>query len=124
MPKLLGYSKLPMASQAELSPKSPLFDGKTKNHPAKRNIALSWSIFNNYHIANRCLANGCYINYLLYQPVRFTPQFQVMQCFNCCEYGHRAANCKRKPRCGKCAGKHNTKACGSSMQRTADLTIE
>jgi hypothetical protein len=70
--------------------------------------------FNNFHIANRCLENGCYINYFFYQPVRFTPQFQVMQCFNCYEYGHRAANCKRKPRCGKCAGKHNTKECDST----------
>jgi hypothetical protein len=50
--------------------------------------------FNNYHIANGYLTNGCFINYLFYQPIRFTPQFQVMQCFNCSEYGHRAANCK------------------------------
>ena len=58
--------------------------------------------FNNYHTANKCIANGCYISYVYYQPERFVPQFQVMQCFNCCEYGHRAITYKRKRRCGKC----------------------
>ena len=63
------------------------------------------------HIANKCITNGCYINYLHYMPQRFAPQFQIMLCFNCYEYGHRAANSKRKPRCGKCGGKHSTKEC-------------
>jgi hypothetical protein len=70
--------------------------------------------FKNNHTANKCIRNGCYINYLHYQPQRFVPQFQIMQCFNCCEYGHRAANCKRKTRCGKCAGTHNTKECNNT----------
>jgi len=74
---------------------------------------------NNIHTANKCITNGCYINYLHYQPERFVPQFQIMQCFNCCEYGHRAANCKRNPRCGKCAGKHNTKECKSTTVQCA-----
>ena len=71
--------------------------------------------FNKNHTANKCIRNGCYINYLHYQPERFVPQFQIMQCFNCCEYGHRAANCKRKSRCGKCAGNHNTKECNNTI---------
>jgi len=87
---------------------------KDKQRSSKTKHCSIVIYFNNHHIANRCLENGCYINYHFYQPVRFTSQFQVMQCFNCCEYGHRAANCKRKPRCGKCAGKHNTKECDST----------
>jgi len=75
--------------------------------------------FKNYYTANKCITNGCYINYVHYQPKRFVPQFQIIQCFNCYEYGHRAANCKRKPRCGKCAGKHNTKECNSTTVQCA-----
>jgi len=87
---------------------------KDKQRSSKTKHCSIVIYFNNPHMANRCLTNGCYINYHFYQPIRFTPQFQVMQCFNCCEYGHRAANCKRKSRCGKCAGKHNTKECDST----------
>jgi hypothetical protein len=75
--------------------------------------------FNNHHTANKCITNGCYINYLYYQPERFISQFQIMQCYNCYEYSHRAANCKRKPRCGKCAGNHNTKECNNTTVQCA-----
>ena len=44
---------------------------------------------NDRHAANKCITNGCYIEYLHYAAERFTPQHQIMQCFNCCDYGHR-----------------------------------
>src|SRR5437016_1456738 len=68
---------------------------KTKDH----SIVI---YLNNIHTVNKCITNGCYINCLHYMLVRFNPQFQTMQCFNSCEYGHRAANRKQKSRCGKC----------------------
>ena len=64
--------------------------------------------------ANRCIKMGCNVDYIYYRAERFAPQFQVMQCFNCCDFGHRAANCKRKSRCGKCSENHNTRDCKST----------
>lgn len=32
-------------------------------------------------------------------------------CFNCSTYGHRQANCRRKPKCGVCSQEHATRAC-------------
>src|SRR5271169_3479781 len=69
---------------------------------------------NDRHAANKCMTNGCYIEYLHHPAERFNPQRQITQCFNCCEYGHQAANCKRHSRCGKCGEKHNTRECKSS----------
>jgi len=61
--------------------------------------------------ANRCITNGFFVDWLHYAAERFTPQYQIMQCFNCLDYGHRATNCKRHSRCGKCENKHNTREC-------------
>jgi hypothetical protein len=91
-------------------------DKDPSNKTTRRSIIID---LKNIHTANKCITNGCYINYIHCMPQRFAPQFQVMQCFNCCEYGHRAANCKRKPRCGKCGGKHSTKECNSTTVQCA-----
>ena len=69
--------------------------------------------------ADRCIKEGLYINYRRYQPERYTPQLQVMQCFKCGEYGHRAAQCKQKQRCGKCSEEHNTGECTSEEIKCA-----
>lgn len=86
-------------------------DKDPSNKTKHRSIIID---LKNIHTANKCITNGCYINYVHYMPQRFAPQSQITQCFNCCEYGHRAANCNRKPRCGKCGGKHCTKECNSA----------
>ena len=70
---------------------------------------------NNQHTANKCITNGFYVDYLHYTSVeKFAPQYQIMQCFNCCDYGHQAINCKRHSRCGKCGERHNTRECKST----------
>ena len=74
---------------------------------------------NDRHVANKLITNGIYINYLLCPAERFTPQFQKTQCFNCCDYGHRACQCKRNSRCGKCGEKHNTRECKSTVVKCA-----
>lgn len=36
----------------------------------------------------------------------------IIQCFKCCAYGHKAANCQNEhPTCGWCAGAHSTNQC-------------
>jgi len=69
---------------------------------------------NDPHTANRCITNGFHVDYLHYAAERFTPQYQIMQCFNCCDYGHQGTSCKRQSRCGKCGEKHNTRECKST----------
>ena len=69
---------------------------------------------NDKHFANKCISNGFYVDYLHYAAKKFVPQYQLMQCFNCCDYGHRATSCKRQSRCGKCGEKHNTRECQST----------
>lgn len=58
------------------------------------------------HAADRCIKQGIYINYRLFNAQKYTPELQITQCYNCGKYGHRAAQCKNKHRCGKC-GKDN-----------------
>ena len=66
---------------------------------------------NNQHKANKCIVNGFYVDYLHYNAVqRFTPQHPIMQCFNCCNYVHRAMNCKRHSRRGKCSENQGTQS--------------
>jgi hypothetical protein len=38
---------------------------------------------NNQHAANKCITNGYYVDYLHYAAEKFTPQYQLVQCFNC-----------------------------------------
>ena len=42
---------------------------------------------------------------------RYIPQGQLKQCFNCQGYGHKAAICTRKPKCGSCSEEHQTNKC-------------
>jgi hypothetical protein len=70
---------------------------------------------NDPYAADRCIKRGIYINYRLYPAEKYTPQLQITQCYNCGEYGHRAAQCHEdKQRCGKCAEhSHPTNECKS-----------
>jgi hypothetical protein len=47
-----------------------------------------------------------YINYRCHTTVQeqpeYLPQHQLTQCYNCHQYGHRAASCKNPPQCGQC----------------------
>ena len=88
---------------------------RRKNHDS---VKLHHSIIvymNNQHTANKSITNGFHVDYLHYAAERFTPQYQITQCFNCCDYGHRAKECKRHSRCGKCGEKHNIKECQSTI---------
>ncbi|KHJ32722.1 putative zinc finger cchc-type protein [Erysiphe necator] len=41
----------------------------------------------------------------------FRSGFRLTQCFNCQKYGHVAKVCSAAPKCGSCAGEHNTRIC-------------
>lgn len=69
----------------------------------------------NAHTADKCILTGFYIDSEHHTTAKYAPQ---LQCFNCCEYGHRAANCKRKTKCGNCASEdHKTSDCRNTESR-------
>ena len=61
--------------------------------------------------ADECIEGGIIIEHRIHRAERYMPQCQITQCFNCQGYGHKAAVCKKPPRCGKCAKDHQTKEC-------------
>ena len=68
--------------------------------------------------ANKCLKHGIHINYHQYPTEKHTPQYQITQCFNCQEYGHRATKCLGKLTCAKCSHEHKTKECPNDIDTT------
>jgi hypothetical protein len=66
------------------------------------------------YAADKCILSGFYIDSLHHKAEKYAPQLHITQCFNCFEYGHRASNCKRKKKCGKCTSEdHSTSECSS-----------
>ena len=55
------------------------------------------------------------IGYLSFRVREFIPP--PMRCFKCQRYGHVAANCSGKERCGKCGGNHQYGQCGEGAVR-------
>ena len=63
-------------------------------------------------VANQGIRKNIIINHQCFHVERYAPQTQIMQCFNCYEYGHRARECKNHRRCGRCAKEgHDTNQC-------------
>ena len=89
--------------------------GRKDNHDDKVKLHHSIVVYmNNPHAANKCITNGFYVDYIRQTAEKFAPQYQIIQCFSCCDYGHRAINCKRHSRCAKCEEKHDTRECTSN----------
>ena len=63
--------------------------------------------------ADYCIKQGFFINSLHRPKVeRYAPELYITQCYKCHEFGHRAAWCKRKEKCGNCSSEdHATVAC-------------
>lgn len=61
--------------------------------------------------ADGCIEAGVAIEYRNHRAERYMPQHRITQCYNCQGYGHRATECKKPTRCGKCAKEHSTKDC-------------
>jgi hypothetical protein len=68
--------------------------------------------------ADNCLRKGTILNCRLYPAEKYTPQYQLTQCYKCQRFGHKAGFCRGKERCGKCSGEnHTTKDCTNSIPR-------
>jgi hypothetical protein len=70
-------------------------------------------------MANRAIKHGIYYNYERLNTVeKYSPQLQLIQCYNCTQLGHHASKCKSPhPACGKCSGHHLTSECTSEIRK-------
>ena len=41
-------------------------------------------------MADKCIKHGIYINHQRFFPEKYTPQFQLIQCYKCQQFGHHA----------------------------------
>ena len=61
--------------------------------------------------ADQLIARGMHAGKRHHSTEKYLPGCQLMQCFKCQGFGHKAERCTRPQRCGKCAKDHQTKAC-------------
>lgn len=62
--------------------------------------------------ANNCIELGFVINHRRHKVDKYAPHLHVKQCYNCHNFGHIAAQCKKKSKCGKCGeGGHRVADC-------------
>jgi hypothetical protein len=96
-------------NNVEITKIAPLHRKQTKSDSKYQSIVIFTDCPESLAIA---LQHGFHIKYRLYSTEPYTPQFQLTQCFNCQQYGHRVAECKNKPTCGKCGSKkHKANDC-------------
>jgi hypothetical protein len=96
--------------------------GKGASTPRSHSIV---AYLNNPQQANRCITNGIYIDYTHHTSVEhFHPDTQIIQCYNCHAYGHRARDCKNHVRCGRCSGEHNTNGCKATKAHCSNCKEE
>ena len=71
-------------------------------------------------MADKCIKHGIYFKHQRFTPVKYTPQLQLTQCYNCQQYGHHATKCRSPhPVCGKCSEHHPTSQCHSETHKCA-----
>jgi hypothetical protein len=100
---------------------------KTLRHKLKNNTQhYSLVIFlTNPKSADQCIKHGLYINHQRFFPEKYTPQFQLIQCYKCQKFGHHATKC-RSPHevCAKCSEHHSTSQCQSEAHKCAGCKEE
>jgi hypothetical protein len=67
--------------------------------------------------ADHCIQHGFFIDKQILKAERYAPHLHITQCYKCYGYGHRATNCKKKEKCGKCAEEHPTTECMSNTPK-------
>jgi hypothetical protein len=74
--------------------------------------------FDDERAANTAIGRGLVLKGKNHTCSRYDKTFSIQQCFNCLTYGHIAKYCRRKNRCGYCAGDHLTENCKHPKDRT------
>ena len=74
----------------------------------------------NPKMANNCLKHRIYIDRQRFNPRKYIPHLQLIQCYKCQEFGHHATKC-RSPHdvCAKCSEHHPISQCHSKVYKCA-----
>jgi len=81
---------------------------RTEAGKSKGTVIIS---FPTQAIQHEVVKKGIIIQSQLYEARLYNHGTQVKQCFNCNQWGHTQSACAKQPRCGECAGSHQTKEC-------------
>ena len=75
--------------------------------------------------ADHCIKHRIYIDQQRFPAEKYTPQFQLVQCYKCQKFGHHATTCRSlHDVCGKCSERHSTAQCNSEGHKCADCNGE
>ena len=76
--------------------------------------------FTSPEMANQCIKHGIYFNQQQFPSEKYTPQFQLTQCYKCQQFRHHATTCKSLHNtCAKCSEHHPTSKCQSKTHKCA-----
>ena len=66
--------------------------------------------------ANNVMKRGFIVDSLKHRKLqRYAPHLYINQCYKCYGFGHKAAKCNQKQKCGQCANEeHTTKDCSKT----------
>ena len=79
---------------------------KLKNNTPYYSLVI---FFTNPEAADQCIKHGFYIYHQRFYPEKYTPQFQLIQCYKCQKFGHHATKCRSLHEiCAKCSEHHPT----------------
>jgi hypothetical protein len=97
---------------------------RTLRAPSKRDPAARSNSFviltHDADAADKCLKKGIFLNCRLFNTEKYTPQYQLTQCYKCQRYGHKAGYCRGKEKCGRCGDNHTTKDCETNVHKCAN----
>ena len=82
---------------------------KVKDTEKRAGSLIVW--FEKPEHADKAITKGIMWKYELKTTEIFRSGFRTTQCFSCQRFGHIAKMCTHGPKCGQCAGDHNTKDC-------------
>jgi hypothetical protein len=74
----------------------------------------------NAEAADKCLKKGIFLNCRLFNTEKYTPQYQLTQCYKCQRYGHKAGHCRGKETCARCGDGHAMKDCETDVHKCAN----
>lgn len=87
---------------------------KVKDTEKRAGSLIVW--FEKPEHADKAITKGIMWKYELKATEIFRSGFRTTQCFSCQRFGHIAKMCTQGPKCGQCAGDHNTKECKSKQE--------
>jgi hypothetical protein len=74
--------------------------------------------FSTPEMADKCIKHGFYIEHMRLPAQKYSPQFQLIQCFKCQQFGHHATKCRSLHEiCAKCSEHHPTSQCSNETHK-------